>query len=323
MASLLDLKDVTVDYTIGKNRISALDNVSLEIPNTGYTLGLVGESGSGKTTLGLSIMNVIDPPGKIRSGRIDYQGIDVLKMRKDKLRKYRWSEVSMIYQSAMNSLNPVKTIINPIVEVLMEHKHASKKEAKERAISLLNDLGIDSEIIDNYPHELSGGMRQRVVIALALALSPKMLIADEPTSALDVVTQRQILAVMKREVIQRKLSLLFITHEISLLKGLVDNVAVMFKGEIVERGSLAKVLNEPLHPYTQMLLGTLLTLNSELSSITEFSRKSVIDVGANDVSKIGCKYTNYCKFAFDRCRREVPELSEIESGRLVACHKYN
>jgi peptide/nickel transport system ATP-binding protein len=219
---LVEIEGLTVEYGNGKaETIRAVDNVSLKIPANGYTLGLVGESGSGKTSLGMSIVNAIEPPGYISNGSIVYNGEDVLKLSPEELRLYRWKEVSMVYQSAMNSLSPVKSASNHVIEVLRQHLSISKSEAKEKSLELLSQVGIKKERTGDYQHQLSGGMRQRVVIAMALALSPKMLIADEPTSALDVVVQRQILSLLKKNVMERKLSLIFITHEIAILHGLV------------------------------------------------------------------------------------------------------
>lgn len=295
----------------------AVDNANFEVPSSGYTIGLVGESGSGKTTLGMSILNLIDAPGRIASGKISYQGRDVLSMSPKELRSYRWQEVSVIFQSAMNALNPVKTISSHITEVLREHTNVSAREADERATKLLSDVGIKPSRKDDFPHELSGGMKQRVVIAMALALAPKLLIADEPTSALDVVVQKEILSLIKRRIKKENLSLIFITHEISILPGVVENIAVMYQGEIVERGPIEKVLSEPLHPYTEMLLDSLLTLDSEKSRLFE----SVEAMAAVHIG--GCKYANACRYAFERCKIEKPELKVSQKGRLVACHKYN
>lgn len=221
----------------------------------------------------------------------------------------------------MNSLNPVKTISNHISEVIRAHSSVSKSEAREQAGELLSDVGIKRNRIDDYPHEFSGGMRQRVIIAMALALSPRLLIADEPTSALDVVMQRQILNLLKKKIEQKKLSLLFITHEIMILDGLVDNVAVMNRGEIVEIGPLRRVLDEPLHPSSEMLLASVLNINSEMNVISKYSEKprdsSVTSQGNR------CRYSNRCKYAFERCFIESPKLEEATPGRFITCHKYN
>jgi peptide/nickel transport system ATP-binding protein len=319
LAELLEVKDLSVEYRIEKQVIHALDHVSLSLPEGG-TLGIVGESGSGKTTLGMGIMRLIELPGRISTGQVNYEGRNVLALSDKELRKFRWEQVSMIYQSAMNSLNPVKTIVHPIAEVLRYHKRISKTEAYDRSIKLLQDVGISQDRALAYPHEMSGGMRQRVVIALALALNPRLLIADEPTSALDVVTQKQILSLIRRQVTENNRSLIFITHEIALLNGLVDEVAVMYASEVVERGKLEDVIFSPMHPYTEMLLSTILTVDSQKKDLAGFSssKERAAPKRAN-----ACNYASRCKYAFDRCTREKPFLRPAEKGRLVACHKYN
>lgn len=319
MPKLLAVSDLSVQYQQTEGAVLALDRVSFDIPTPAYTIGLVGESGSGKSTLAMSVMNLIERPGRITSGSVEFLGRDILSMRGDELRRFRWEEVSMIYQSAMNSLNPVKQVLDPIAEVLVEHRHITKAEARNRAVSLLSEVGISGKRIQDFPHEFSGGMRQRVVIALALALSPKLLIADEPTSALDVVTQKQILALIRKEVSQKNLSLIFITHEIALLRGLVRDVAVMLHGEIVERGSLSQIIPHPLHPYTEELLSSVST--ADLGHETEGVPSKITDESELPSAQ-ACKYSTRCKYAFDRCRRERPVLTEVEEGWWVSCHKY-
>ncbi|MDA4130180.1 MAG: ABC transporter ATP-binding protein [Thaumarchaeota archaeon] len=318
---LLKISDLSVQYFAGQSSVRALDGVSLEIPSKGYSLGVVGESGSGKTTLGMSIMNAIERPGRISGGRIEYEGTDILGMAKGELRNYRWKEVSMIFQSAMNSLNPVKTISHPIAEVMREHLKVPKKEAYKRAKELLSEVRVDPSRANAHPHEFSGGMRQRVVIALALALSPKLLIADEPTSALDVVVQKQILGMLREEVKNRGLSLIFITHEIPLLVGLVEKVAVMQSGKIVELGPLEKVLSNPLHPYTEMLIWNLLTMRTSKESL-KYTGLDAHSEGATHPIQNACQYSDRCKYVFQRCKVESPVLTEAEHDRWVACFKY-
>ena len=301
--------------------MTALNRVSLDIGSQSYTIGIVGESGSGKSTLGMTMMNLIEPPGQIEGGSVVYGGKDVLAMTEPELRRYRWAEVSMIHQSAMNSLNPVKPVCDPIIEVIREHVGGTKQAARTRAIELLTEVGIGPERAYDYPHELSGGMRQRVVIALALALSPKLVIADEPTSALDVVVQRQILSLLRDQVSKKGHSMVFITHEISLLTGLVDDVAVMYSGEVAELGPSSKVLEKPLHPYTESLVGALLTMETSKDVVGKYTREGAKE--RLEAAPLGaCKFSNRCKYAFDRCQRERPMLREIERGRWVACHKY-
>jgi peptide/nickel transport system ATP-binding protein len=319
MTSLLNISDLTVRYRLRGRETLATDGVNLDVPSPGYTLGLVGESGSGKTTLGMSMMNSIEKPGEIVSGKVTYQGRDVLGMSEEELRAYRWGEVSMVYQAAMNSLNPLTSAQGHLTEVFLEHRQMPKSEARETSRRLLAEVGIRPERAGGFPHEFSGGMRQRIVIAMALALKPKILIADEPTSALDVVVQRQILGLLRREVVKNGLSLIFITHEIALLPGLVDHVAVMYRGKVVEQGPLKKVLDSPQHPYTEMLVNSLLTLDSTQDVL---GNRQVYKYEIDAVAK-GCNFAPRCKYAFERCLEMEPELLPTEEGRAVACHKYN
>jgi peptide/nickel transport system ATP-binding protein len=316
---LLRVSDLTVRYRLKGKETLAAEDVDLEIPAPGYTLGLVGESGSGKTTLGMSIMNSIERPGEIVTGQVLYQGKDVLTLRDEELRSYRWREVSMVYQAAMNSLNPLTSAEEHLAELFREHLRAPKSEAKDSADRLLAEVGIRPERMGGFPHEFSGGMRQRIVIAMALALKPKILIADEPTSALDVVVQRQVLGLLKREVVKNGLSLIFITHEIALLPEVVDNVAVMYRGKVVEKGPLSRVLDSPQHPYTEMLVNSLLSLDST----PEVLRGKAVSPDDLEDVKEGCRFAPRCRYAFDMCRIEEPKLLQTEEGRVVACHKYN
>ncbi len=319
MPDLLSIANLSVEYNVGNRGILALNDVDVRVPSSSYTLGIVGESGSGKTTLGMSILNAIEPPGRIRAGEIDWMGENVLAMKKEELRKYRWKEVAMVYQSAMNSLNPVKRVYDHIAEVIMAHTSVRKGEARRRAVQLLSDVGISPDRAKSYSHEFSGGMRQRVAIALALALDPKLLIADEPTSALDVVVQRQIIDLLKTKIQERHLSLVFITHEISLLPGLVDNIIVMYSGQVVESGPTRKVLSNPKHPYTEMLVGSILSGEENLLA---YKRRSLDEISAHGNSLNECSYANRCKYVFERCRNESPRLMPIDDDRLASCHKY-
>jgi oligopeptide/dipeptide ABC transporter ATP-binding protein len=318
LASQLKVENVVLRYETEGGIVSALNDVSLDIPSAGYTLGIVGESGSGKTSLAMSILRMIEAPGKITAGRIEYQGKNVLAMSEADLKEYRWKEIAMVYQSAMNSLNPVRTITDPLTEVLSVHNGIKRQEAYDSAVKLLQSVGIKEKFARFYPFELSGGMKQRVVIALALALSPKILIADEPTSALDVVTQRQILELLLSIVAERRMSLIFITHEIALLKGIVDHVAVMNHGDVVEVGPIDKVLADPLHPYTQVLVETLAAMETAKTSDSFTSRRKLGIVPGGQA----CRYSGDCAYAFDRCLQESPKLREVQPGRWVSCHKY-
>jgi peptide/nickel transport system ATP-binding protein len=317
MTELLKVSDLTLEYRSGHSNHIAVDSASFEILSAGQSIGIVGESGSGKSTLALSILRL--SAAKVISGEIRYLGKNIFDMKQEELRKYRWSEVAMIFQSAMNSLNPVKNVSSHITEVLTEHTIISKQEAKQKAIDLLSRVGISTERVNDYPHQFSGGMIQRVFIAMALALSPKILICDEPTSALDVVVQKTILKLLKKEATTHSISLIFITHEIALLSDLVREVIVMYAGEIVEIGPLEKVLFEPLHPYTQMLLASILTLDSEFKKADSYASP---ETKKRTIPIIGCKYSHKCPFAFERCRVQKPLMREMGNGRRVACHKY-
>jgi peptide/nickel transport system ATP-binding protein len=322
MTPLLSVSNLSVTYELpGFAPVHALNDISFEVSASRYTLGMVGESGSGKSTLGMSLMKGIERPGKIISGKIEFQGNNILRYSETDLRRYRWGDVSMVYQSAMNSLNPVKKISDHIIEVIRAHSRIPRSEAYERAIHLLDEVGIGKDRTNDYSHELSGGMRQRVVIALALALSPKVLIADEPTSALDVVTQKQILEMIKSEVRDRGLAMIMITHDISVLVGLVQNIVVLHAGEIVEMGPLEEVLESPLHPYSEVLVTSTLTLRARRDILQQFRNKgdgnSLLPASGNY-----CKYANRCKYVFERCRVEAPKLREVKKGRWAACHKF-
>jgi oligopeptide/dipeptide ABC transporter ATP-binding protein len=319
LQNLLEISDLTIEYRLGQLSIKALDSINLILPSKSYTLGVVGESGSGKTTLGMSILNAIETPGIVTNGKIEWEGRNVLGMNEQELRRYRWQEVSMVYQSAMNSLNPVKNVLSHIVEVIRQHEPVGKSEATQRAKELLSDVGIGPDRIKSFPHEFSGGMRQRVAIAMALALNPKLVIADEPTSALDVVIQRQIIDLLNNKVKERGLSLIFITHEISLLRGLVQNIVVMYSGQIAEFGPTGKILSAPLHPYTEMLVES---LEYGKEDLLRHKRRSLENVKPVSSTKDSCIYVGRCKYAFERCSHERPVLTQVQEGRWVACHKY-
>ena len=313
---LLRASDVAVEYTAGGRTTRALQGVSLDIMPFGYKLGVVGESGSGKTTLGLAMMNLIERPGRVVRGKMEYAGKNLFEMSPEEARKFRWKEAAMVFQSAMNAFSPVMRTSDHIVEVITERTDTPKSEAREKALSLLSELGIPEEHADDFPHELSGGMKQRAMIAMALSLSPKLLIADEPTSALDVVVQKQILMLLKREVSRLGLSMVFITHDLPLLWGLVDEVAVMFAGEVVERGPVSRILREPSHPYTEQLVSSLLTLDSDV----KISESRAYDF--SPVAEQGCRYRLRCKYAFERCAHESPMLKKHDDV-YVACHRYD
>src|SRR6185503_7960761 len=250
---VLELRKLVVDYRVSGKRVRAVDGIDLEI-RQGEILGLAGESGCGKSTVANAVMQILRPPARITGGSILFQDEDVTAMSTDRLRRYRWNDVSMVFQSAMNALNPVMRVEDQFLDMMRAHRRVSKREALARAGDLLELVGIEQRRLRAYPHELSGGMRQRVIIAMALALQPELVILDEPTTALDVVVQREILQQVQE--IQRQLgfSVLFITHDLSLLLEVAHRIAIMYAGEIVESATAEQLAKQPRHPYTQGLL---------------------------------------------------------------------
>ena len=252
MSALVSVRDLQVDYLTGKGLFTAVKGVDFDI-GQGEVMGLAGESGCGKSTIAFSLMRLHRPPAIISRGTIIINGEDVLAMPLAKLEKWRWSSVSMVFQSAMNSLNPVLTLFEQFRDMLARHTGLSKPEIRARAEELLKLVGISAARLDDYPHQLSGGMRQRVVLAMALALNPKLIVMDEPTTALDVVVQREILQEIMALKAQFGFSILFITHDMALMSQFADRIAVMLEGQIVEHASTASVVSDPQHEYTRKL----------------------------------------------------------------------
>lgn len=294
---LLVVEDLRVEYAGDARSVVGADGISLTI-GRGEVLGLAGESGCGKSTTANAIMRLLKPPAQITRGRIEFDGLDVLAMSAEELRRFRWRDVAMVFQSAMNSLNPVMTVGDQIIDVLTTHEGVRKHEARERAVELLGVVGIPADRMRSYPHQLSGGMRQRAVIAIALALNPSLLIMDEPTTALDVVVQQEIM----EQVVDLKdrlgFSILFITHDISLMVDISDRMGVMYAGRLVEMGPSQDIFADPLHPYTQALMG----------AFPPISGPRVHRTGLSD-SRNGA----------DRpWARSIPDLEEVSPGRWVA-----
>lgn len=249
---LLDVRGLQVDYLTGNGMFTAVKQIDFDI-RYGEVMGLAGESGCGKSTIALSLMRLHRPPAVISGGSITVDGVDVLAMPPRKLESWRWSEVSMVFQSAMNSLNPVITLFEQFRDMLARHTGVNRRKARERALELIRLVGIPPERLDDYPHQLSGGMRQRVVLAMALALNPKLIIMDEPTTALDVVVQREILQEIMALKDQFGFSILFITHDLALMSQFADRIAIMLEGRIVEVGETAQIVGDPKHSYTRRL----------------------------------------------------------------------
>jgi peptide/nickel transport system ATP-binding protein len=315
---LLEIKDLAVHYITSESVVKAVNNISLTI-NKGESLGLVGETGAGKTTTALSIMQLIpDPPGKIINGEIILKGQDLNKLSKKELTKIRGNKISMIFQDPMTSLNPVISVGEQIAEVIRLHNKISKKEANIKALQMLELVGISSERFSDYPHQLSGGMKQRVVIAIALACRPELIIADEPTSALDVTIQAQVLELMDNLKRDLNTSLLLITHDLGVVAEVCDKAAIMYAGEIVEYGTLEHIYNNTKHPYTLGLF----------KSIPKFSenvrRLEPIKGLMPDPSKLieGCNFAPRCPYKMEDCVKGKVPLIEVEDGHYVKCIKF-
>jgi len=314
--ALLEVKNLKTYFKILRGYVKAVDDVSFEIQE-GEAFGLAGESGCGKTTTALTILRLLPSNAEVLGGQILFEGKDLLKMSDEEYRKdIRWKKISVIFQGAMNALNPVIRIGDQIAEAIMLHEDVSKEEALDRAGKLLDLVGIGASRLDRYHHELSGGMRQRVMIAMALSCNPKFVIADEPTTALDVIIAAQVLKVMKD--IQRKLrlSMLVISHDLSMIAEVCERLAIMYAGKIVELGDVITMYKTPLHPYTERLIGAFPSIKNPKKVLTEIPGFPPDLLNPPP----GCRFHPRCPYAMDICRKEEPELVEVEKGHKVACH---
>lgn len=317
MNEILNVKNLKVYYYTRKGVVKGLDDVSFSL-REGETLGLVGESGCGKTTLGMGLLRMPNPPGRIVSGEINIDGEDIVPLKESVLRKrVRWEKISMVFQGAMNSLTPVYTIKKQMMETLQTHREMEEEKALAIIKKYLNQVGLSEDILKRYPHELSGGMKQRVVIATALFLEPKVIIADEPTTALDVVVQAQIINLLKRLKKDLNLSFIFITHDLATVAEVADRIMVMYSGKIAEIGENHHIYGPqgPAHPYTKGLLGATPRLHKKVEELA-FIPGVPPDL-LNPPS--GCRFHERCPVAFDRCKVEEPPLKEIEPGHFAAC----
>ena len=320
MDLVLDIKDLVVHYETEDSDVHAVNGIDIAIGKQ-RTLGLVGETGAGKTTTALSIMNLVpDPPGVIKSGSITLEGRDVLKMSNAELEAMRGNDVAMIFQDPMTALNPVMTVGEQIAESLELHQNLKPEEALEKAKEMLKLVGIAEARATDYPHQFSGGMKQRVVIAIALACSPKLLIADEPTTALDVTIQAQVLELMKDLINNRDMSMLMITHSLGIVAEICDDMAVMYAGRIVEKGTVADVFNNMRHPYTEGLFNSLPNLKEQGEMLEPI--KGLMPDPAD--LPPGCAFAPRCPYATEACSATVPELQSVDgsSTHFVACHAY-
>ncbi len=313
----LEVEDLTMYYEIPfRGFVRAVDGISFSLEK-GESLGIVGESGCGKSSLAITLMRLLPKNAKILKGKVVLDGINIYKLPEDRLRKeIRWKRISMVFQGAMNALHPIIKVGDQIVEAIMLHEDVSKEEAWKRAGDLLELVGIDRSRLNNYPFEFSGGMRQRAMIAMALALNPDVLLADEPTTALDVIVQAQILKLIKD--LQRKfgISLILISHDVSVIAEMSDKVAVMYAGRFQEFGSALDVFLNPLHPYTKGLLSGVPSVKGKPRRL-----KSIPGAPPNLLNPPrGCRFAPRCPFAKEKCFEEEPELMEIEDEHYVRCH---
>lgn len=317
--NIYEIKNLTVEYVLKNLAVKAVNDISIEI-RRGEALGIVGESGSGKTTLALSLLNLVPPPGRIRSGRIIFDGqVDVLSLNGEELRKFRWKQVAMVFQGALNSFNPVLRIGDQMLETIEEHDAMDRKEMMERANALLKLVRLDPErTMKAFPHELSGGMKQRAMIAMSLLLNPKVLILDEPTTALDVISQKYILDVLSD--LRRKLgiTMILLTHDLAICAEVVDRIAVTYAGRVVEVAKTEDLFLRPKHPYTTGLI------QATPSVLGDVKNLKPIPGSPPDMFNLptGCAFNPRCPLAVELCRKSVPNLEEVSKDRFVACHRW-
>ena len=313
---ILNVKDLEIQYLTDDGCARAVNGIDLTLEE-GDTLGLVGETGAGKTTTALGIMRLIpEPPGKYVQGSITFEGKNLLELSEREMRKIRGKQIAMIFQDPMTALNPVLRVDDQISEVIRLHEKCSRQEALRRALEMLETVGIPAERGRDYPHQFSGGMKQRVVIAIALACNPRLLIADEPTTALDVTIQAQVLDMMTSLKEKFKTSMILITHDLGVVAQVCNKVAIMYAGEIVESGSLRDIFTTPLHPYTNGLFGSLPSVNAKSNRLQPIAGLMPDPMNLPE----GCKFNPRCPYATEACRAAVPESAEVSPGHFVKCH---
>ncbi len=312
---LLSIENLVVEYSSDSETVHAVNDVSLQI-NKGQTLGLVGETGAGKTTIAKAIMRILpDPPARVTGGKIIMDDEDLLELKEDRMQKIRGNRISMIFQDPMTALNPTIVVGKQIMEAIALHEKVSSREACKKAEEMLEKVGIPKERYSDYPHQFSGGMKQRVIIAIALACNPELLLADEPTTALDVTIQAQVLDMMNELKQELGTSVLMITHDLGIVAETCDCVAVIYAGEIVEYGTAEEIFDHPLHPYTTGLFGSLPNMAKE------GGRLKPIDGMMPDPTDLpeGCKFAPRCHYATEKCRQGRPELRNMGGSHVVRC----
>ncbi|HSO58951.1 MAG TPA: ABC transporter ATP-binding protein [Paenisporosarcina sp.] len=313
--SLLEVRDLKTYFHTKEGIVKAVDGVTFTLEE-GEAIALVGESGCGKTTTALSITKLLPKEGHIAGGDVLFNGVDLAKISHEKMRRTRWNDISIVFQGAMNSLNPVMKVGDQIAEVIMLHKGCNYKEAMQKVKKLFELVEINSERMNQYPHEFSGGMKQRAMIAMALACDPKLIIGDEPTTALDVMVQAQILNLLEKLRKEMNMSMILITHDLSVMGETCDKAAIMYAGKIVELGSVEDILEKHVHPYTEKLVHSYPDIygNREMISSIPGSPPNLLN------PPTGCLFHPRCEFAIDECKLTEPVLREISSNHFVACH---
>ncbi len=312
---LLEVKDLVVEYSSGKKAVHAVNGISLSLA-VGQTLGLVGETGAGKTTIAKSILRILPAPqGTVKHGSILFHGKNLLEMDKEEIRSVRGGKISMIFQDPMTSLNPVMRVIDQIAEGIRVHQAVSKAESERLAVKMLNMVGISTDRAYDYPHQFSGGMKQRVVIAMALSCEPELLLADEPTTALDVTIQAQVLELIGKLKQDYKTSLLMITHDLGVVAEVCDYVAVIYAGRIVEYGTKLAVFDHPSHPYTVGLFNSIPDLQKDVDRLSPIKG---LPPDPTNLPK-GCPFSPRCPFASEACHREVPLLKALKEDSTHYC----
>lgn len=315
--TLIEVKDLTVHYVLHSGTSEAVNHISLAMKK-GETLGLVGENGAGKTTVALSIMGLLPvPPAQVKSGEIIFEGQDILKLSEKEKKKIRGNKISMIFQDPMTALNPIDRVGDQIAEGIMLHQSVSRKEAMQKACDIMEMVGIPAVRYSEYPHQFSGGMKQRIVIAMALVCNPELLIADEPTTALDVTIQAQVLDMINQ--LKKKLgtSILLITHDFGVVAEMCERVAVIYAGEIVEAGTLEQIFEFTSHPYTQGLFQSLPSLEDSKAKLIPIPGMMPDPADLPE----GCKFADRCPVCEERCRKTLPPLAEMEPEHLVRCFR--
>lgn len=317
MGKLLEIKDLRVQFETSDGIVKALNGVSLDL-DEGMTLGLVGETGAGKTTLAKSIMRIIpQPPGKIVSGEILYSGADILKMDAAEIRKIRGQHISMIFQDPMTSLNPVMTVGDQIAETIKTHEKVSAVEATKKACEMLELVGINADRAGDYPHQFSGGMKQRVVIAIALACNPKILIADEPTTALDVTIQAQVLEMMQNLKRKFNTATILITHDLGVVAQTCEKAAIIYAGEVVEYGTVHEIFKDMRHPYTIGLMNSIPKIHVDEDRLHPIEGLMPDPMALPE----GCNFCDRCRFALEKCRTEEPTMQLVGGEHAVRCFR--